>query len=106
MRLRERLMKDIRRVETGQVIEPSGGVYRLQTVNQITFRGIPCPPKRRTVKTLSGVRLADTWRVLTRKGTAVSEKDYVYLPGDPRAFVITGLRNYPAHMEIDLELLQ
>ncbi len=103
--LRRRRLISVRCDKTAQLADATGGVYRLKTVESITFSAVLLPPRRRIVRTLSGIRLAVTWTVIPDTFPNVSQKDYLYLPGDLRAYLVTGLRSFPRHMEIDLELL-
>lgn len=102
--LRRRLLP-LRCEKTAQLTDLTGGVYRLKTAESLTFSALLLPPRRRIVRALSGVRLAVTWTIIPEGSPDVSQKDILYLPGDARAYLVTGLRRYPRHMEIDLELL-
>jgi len=103
--LRRRRLISVRCDKTAQLSDTTGGVYRLKTAESITFSAVLLPPRRRIVRTLSGIRLAVTWTVIPDTFPNVSQKDYLYLPDDTRAYLVTGLRSFPRHMEIDLELL-
>lgn len=103
--LRRRRLLSVHCDKTAQLADPTGGVYRLKTAVHFDFPALLLPPRRRIVRTLSGFRLSTTWTVIPDGFPDVSQKDYLYLPGDARAYLVTGLRSYPRHMEIDLEIL-
>ncbi len=103
--LRRRRLISVHCDKTAQLSDATGGVYRLKTAVDVDFSAVLLPPRRRIVRTLSGIRLAVTWTLIPDGFPDIDQKDLITLPGDLRAFIVTGLRSFPRHMEIDLELL-
>ena len=106
MNLRLRFQTPVRFVSTAQMTESTGGIYRAQTITEQVIQAHLVPPHRRMVFFLSGNRLTSERTVIAKGQVTVGERDYVYLPGDLRAYKITGLRRLPGHTEIDVELMQ
>lgn len=106
MRLRVRTLTSLTAAHTASVTDDSGGVSRQESGEAFTLRAALRPPKRRLLRTLSGMRVAQVWILLCGKDAALMMHDLVNLQGDARTFLVTALRRYPRHIEADLELLQ
>ena len=106
MRLRVRTLTSLTAAHTASMTDDSGGVSRQVIGEAFTLRAALWPPKRRLVRTLSGMRVAQVWTLLCEQDAALMMHDRVTLQGDARTFLVTALRRFPRHLEADLELLQ
>ncbi|MDD4080955.1 MAG: hypothetical protein PHP02_06045 [Eubacteriales bacterium] len=104
MRLTVRWQRRMAWAKTQVVREVAGGVARVESVNRVGFTGTLCPPKKRLVRSESGMRVAESWTVLPQQALGIHEGDHIYMQGDARCYRVSGVRVYPRHQEIDMEL--
>ena len=104
MRLTVRWQRKMAWVKTQVVQGAAGGVARVESVNRVDFTGTLCPPKKRLVRSESGMRVAKSWTVLPQLPLSIREGDHIYMQGDARCYRVAGVRVFPRHQEIDMEL--
>ena len=102
----QRRLVTVTRIATGPVADATGGIGRLQFFGSTSFQAVLLPPQRRVTRTVAGIRLAVTWTLIPRGKPEVFEQDNLYFPGDPKAYVVTAIKQYPRHLEYNLELKQ
>lgn len=105
MRPRRRSLVKVSCLPTEPVTQVSGGVSRTVTSAAIfDFWGVILPPRRRLVRSVSGIRLSSVWTVIPQGSPAVRVDDYLRFPGDTRNYTVTALRAFPRHTEYDVEV--
>ncbi|MGI6695571.1 MAG: hypothetical protein ACOX6O_04920 [Christensenellales bacterium] len=104
MRLTVRWQRKMTWVKTHIVRGATGGVARVESINRVPFTGTLCPPKKRLVRSEHGMRVAESWTVMPQTPLSIREGDHIYLQGDSRCYQVAGVRVYPRHQEVDMEL--
>lgn len=105
MRPRRRALVKITCLPTEPVTQVSGGVSRTVITSAVfDFYGVIMPPRRRLVRSVSGIRLSSVWTVIPQGDPAVRVDDYLRFPGDTRDYTVTALRAFPRHTEYDVEV--
>lgn len=105
MRPRRRALVKILCRPTEPVLQVSGGVARTAvSADEFNFYGVVLPPRRRLVRSVSGIRLSAVWTVIPQGAPAVRVDDFLRFPGDTRDYTVTALRAFPRHTEYDVEV--
>ena len=104
MRLTVRWQRRMSWAMTQMVKGATGGVARVESAARVTFTGTLLPPKKRLVRSEHGMRVAESWTVMPQKPLSIREGDHIYMQGDARCYRVSGVRVYPRHQEIDMEL--